>query len=848
MGRVADELLKVVRRQVDGSGIVVWYDPERTYEDIASATGDANTTFARYVDSFFQLRYEIDHLLEGDRPRLVVYVPLPRDTAHEPLIELVAAGVEMYPGAPSRPCNTRLSVIAKPLFDEMVWKSVEKGVEAGTVGLADLDRLAERPTGMLSLLFGTASPDAIALEFVTSDKNDTTVTQKGAESELAALLEEHFGFQLPEGSLVDVRDRFVQHVLATELVSTLPGETPSALASVAAADIGPLSEACVSLSRTWRLRSDLTDSFAAAAHRTESALSLPSLPVSYEQLQSQDAFLALEERLQEEAEGRLRTSPDEATVDLARSRQRSFWSKLRPDVGARWVMIATAGDLLLTADRIAAQLKARARSANEILTAYTARESNWCLLDTYQRRLETLAFGFDWDEGHQALGELRHHAANRFAEVGGALAEAFVRAYQAEGFTIAGLKRQRDVFKQYVAPAVVGGKTAYVLVDALRFEMARELVAGLGEEFDCELDFVLGSVPSITEVGMAALLPGAEGEVELLDAGGGKLALRIDGTVVKDRPDRVKLLKANAGATVYDAKLEDLLANRKAVLNGIAGAELVLVTSQEIDLLCEQGNIALARNTMDTVIRDLRRGIGALVRQGVQTVIVTADHGYLFGEEAGTDMTIDPPGGETVDMHRRVWVGRGGAAHSSCVRLKASDLGWKGSLEIVSPWNMACFRAGGARAYFHGGLAPQELAVPVAVLRARVSPRKPSATPFAWQLKSGAKTISTRFLSVRVEGQVSQLFDADAPRVRIEVRAGGIVVSTPLTADYGLDPQNGEVGMKLSEDGRSLESNVVVLQLHESAANADTASVHLLDAASGFELAKLASIPVRIAL
>lgn len=347
---------------------------------------------------------------------------------------------------------------------------------------------------------------------------------------------------------------------------------------------------------------------------------------------------------------------------------------------------------------------------------------------------------------------------------------------------------------------------------------------------------------------MAALLPGAEGEVELLDAGGGKLALRIDGTVVKDRPDRVKLLKANAGATVYDAKLEDLLANRKAVLNGIAGAELVLVTSQEIDLLCEQGNIALARNTMDTVIRDLRRGIGALVRQGVQTVIVTADHGYLFGEEAGTDMTIDPPGGETVDMHRRVWVGRGGAAHSSCVRLKASDLGWKGSLEIVSPWNMACFRAGGARAYFHGGLAPQELAVPVAVLRARVSPRKPSATPFAWQLKSGAKTISTRFLSVRVEGQVSQLFDADAPRVRIEVRAGGIVVSTPLTADYGLDPQNGEVGMKLSEDGRSLESNVVVLQLHESAANADTASVHLLDAASGFELAKLASIPVRIAL
>src|SRR6266542_3126352 len=48
------------------------------------------------------------------------------------------------------------------------------------------------------------------------------------------------------------------------------------------------------------------------------------------------------------------------------------------------------------------------------------------MLDTYQRRLETLAYSFDWDEEHEALNQLRHHNAYMFSLVGGILAEAFV--------------------------------------------------------------------------------------------------------------------------------------------------------------------------------------------------------------------------------------------------------------------------------------------------------------------------------------------------------------------------------------------------------------------------------------
>jgi hypothetical protein len=300
---------------------------------------------------------------------------------------------------------------------------------------------------------------------------------------------------------------------------------------------------------------------------------------------------------------------------------------------------------------------------------------------------------------------------------------------------------------------------------------------------------------------------------------------------------------------LFTVKLEDLLANRRAVTNGIAAAELVLVTSQEIDLLCEQGNIALARNTMDTVIRDLRRGFGVLARNGVETIVVTADHGYLFGEEAGTDMTIDAPGGETVDLHRRVWAGRGGAASPACVRFKASDVGWGGDLEIVTPWNAACFKAGGSRAYFHGGLSPQEIVVPVALIKVRQATPVTRDGGFQFGLATGARAITARVVSVRLEGRAKQkqIFGGAPPRVRVEVRVGNVVVSAPYHADYGWDERSGEIDLQMEDDGFAIRPNTVVLQLQEAISQASEASIHLLDASTGMELRRT-SIPVRIAL
>src|SRR5664279_4650212 len=54
--------------------------------------------------------------------------------------------------------------------------------------------------------------------------------------------------------------------------------------------------------------------------------------------------------------------------------------------------------------------------------------------------------------------------------------------------------------------------------------------------------------------------------------------------------------------------------------------------------------------------------------------------------------------------------------------------------DIATPWTFAVFRSkGGGRAYFHGGLSPQELIVPVVVMHSAVKPSAAS-TGVQWTL------------------------------------------------------------------------------------------------------------------
>ncbi len=75
-------------------------------------------------------------------------------------------------------------------------------------------------------------------------------------------------------------------------------------------------------------------------------------------------------------------------------------------------------------------------------------------------------------------------------------------------------------------------------------------------------------------------------------------------------------------------------------------------------------------------------------------------------------MRIDAPGGDTVGLHRRCWIGRGGATPPGTIRVSAAELGYDSDLDFVFPTGLGVFKPV-VVAYHHGGISLQEMVVPV---------------------------------------------------------------------------------------------------------------------------------------
>lgn len=860
---VTNYLCKLITKQIDDNGIVVWYDPDRHYTEIVHTLNIHNTTVTCYSDTFFGLRHKIDHLLDDlNPPRLLIYVPIDPIETNNALVELEAAGVIMKPGQQPPSRNTKLSVVArnalKPILGDDTTAIIEKQVEAGKLTLAELNAIAEKgegiTQGIVITIFGTGNPQEVALAFLASESFDRAIISKEASQELAVLLQSTFEIQLPvEESPSSYRGRLARHILATEFINLIQGDIPNQLSSIQIPTKSSTRDACINLAKTWRLRRDFKESYITHANQVETELAIASLDLQQYQIANVETFLAIERALQCLIETTLLTETNLQIHEIIKSRQSSFWSENYPDVQAHWALTAVAGQLLQEANRIERELKSPAADVQTIFDAYTDTEVPWCVLDTYHRHLERRWHDFEWGlhDRYQSLEMLVNQARNRYMNVGSQLAETFVRRYEAAKFRLPGIMRQTEVFIKVVKPKLAEGKTAYVWVDALRYEMAWELSQTLREDYNLEIQAAIATVPTITEIGMAAFLPGAETSATVVTAGDSKLGLEINGTVVKDRPGRIKFLQDNTGVNIFVTKLGDLLPKpKKKERESIQQAKLILVTSQEIDAIGEGDNVRLARRTMDEILNELKKAFRILSELGVEAIIFAADHGYLFGEELTDDMKIDSPGGDTADLHRRVWVGKGGRADTAFLRAKLSDFGLGGDLEIATPWNFACFKVkGGTEAYFHGGLSPQELIIPVVTLIPKQKISVGITSEISWTMEPGSQKISTRFFSVTIKGDATGIFELVPPKVRVEVRVKKDCISQPATASYGFEEATGDVQLqKTADNPRAIESNTVVSIITQDQPAKTEASVHLLDAVSGAELARISKIEMAIAI
>jgi hypothetical protein len=844
MGPVSQHVAEFLHRKLVTHRVVVWFDRERAFQALPSSLAMPGTTVLQLADSWLRLREQADRWLlgtkmqaEGESASLLIYLPVAKPPEKEDvLLPFWKAGGKFGDGVAE---NLR-ELAREALKDRIPDARLEAILDNPHLTLADLDRLGEEGAsgagaGLLGVIFETTAGHEIAARLLADDKALATIAERGAEQELRQFLRDAFEFSSESSDLHAMRENLARYVLLGDFLEVAGlTEAPEALRGVARPAQRVHIEACRRTCRILREMVPYRERYAAIARGVEAALHLEDLAISSDKLNAVETFRFVDATLLRSVGALVREGQIEHAVNRVKSRAAGFWAVAEPNFGFQWQVAGLALELLKQARRTLTEVEGfRDASLRTWIEAYAtdvaagkggSRLGAWHRMDQAHRLLERELTRL---EEEVEVGDLVQDARAAHRKTDFALAEGFQKAVCRSGFDFQGAPPQMDVFRRYLRPALESGRVAYFLVDGLRYEMGADLASALARDADVECHFAVATLPTITEVGMAALLPGAEDGLVLKAGKTGSLVPEVKGQALESSPARMKFLTAQVGPAA-DLILGDVLGKTpRALARRLEGKALVVVRSWGIDQYGEEGGEFQARKAMSEVIDDLCLAARRLANLGFERQVFVADHGYLFSEELDEGMKIDPPGGETLCLHRRCWVGRGGRASDEFIRVKAAQLGLGGDLEFAFPNGLGAFRvAGGNLAYFHGGFCLQELVIPVITARLSQQADRRRGAVAAEEI---ALTISRDRITNRifVVAATYRSLVAEPIRVRGVVRFEGQRTGEVATALYGFDPATKVVAL---EPGRE---NALTFLLAPESPRSGHVEITLEDPATG---------------
>jgi len=802
--------------------VVVFYDPRSEFSpfldefEVVSTglgelpricMGDTLTHIARFEGSFFSLKSAIEPVVGADKPEaLLVYVPgQARDRAGSILMEVERAG-QVYGDAPSHALKSMARRLLRTQYtdgdiDEMLrpdslsYNDVVGFLGQGGSGSGSLVKL---------VLNGRTSEDLITDWLVSTDK-DGALVAKLAEPELFRLIHARLGLEIDEGTpLVKARHQTVRYLLINEFRSDLEGETPDALKIVPSPGHNDESKRIAAVISA--LRGQHGDTYVELADGIESEFKLANADIDAARLGSIDTFRFEERRLLHHAANLITDGHYAKALAVIAGRGHSFWVDHPGFLGrlAQWEACRLMAELGAAVDAVRPALKKTSAVATKWVEAY-AEEGGWHQVDRAQRTLEAWVATMEDDpeeplERALALARRNHEALLKD------MAKGFTEALTASAWTTPGVLHQTRIYPELVEPC--GGRVAYFFVDALRFEMGADLLEQLTGAQELRLQPAVAALPSITPMGMAALLPGASSSFSVVEHNG-QLASKIGDSLLPAVRERLKLLKAVRPDSA-EILLDNLLLWRSSkVSKKLGNAPLVVVRSQEIDAFGESGHELAARQVMDSIIGNISRAVRKLSKLGIEQFVITSDHGHQFSVRKAEDMMMDRPGGNEVDQHRRCWAGHGGQTPTAAVRVSGSELGYQTDLDFIFPRGLAVFKAGGDLAFHHGGCSLQEMVVPVITLR-MPSSQVPTKTSSNVVVENYPSKLTNRTFGCRLVF-AGDMFQQDAIAARVvligdgqEVGRAGMAPDTEFdraTATVQLLPRKEvSIGMMLTKE------------------------------------------------
>lgn len=499
-------------------------------------------------------------------------------------------------------------------------------------------------------------------------------------------------------------------------------------------------------------------------------------------------------------------------AEVVRARQSSVWIDGYREL---YIAIASASELLTQL----ASLDLAAQSFDEALERY---RREWFRVDQLYRQFIFAARTAEYPKPLEALRQqVEKRYTNKFVyELGNAWQQ---RVDASDKWNSSVLRPQASFYPDYIEPLVRDGekKAVVIISDALRYEAAEELGSRIRQEdrFDASLDAVLGVLPSYTQLGMAALLPHST----LKHSPDAKTVL-VDDQPTNGTVFRSKILETVGGSAIQAEQFKGMTGDERRAL--FRSNRVLYVYHNRID---KTGDDPISERqvfeAVDDALRDLVDLVKKVANANATNIFVTADHGFLFQDEALADsffLSTQPHGDDIKVTNRRYILGRGLKVDIAFNTFNSVQLGLDSDLEVQIPKSIHRLRlAGGGSRFVHGGATLQEIVVPVLAVNKK---RKSDTRLVNVEVWPESDKITTGQVVVRLF-QSEPVSEKVQPRtVRAGLYAGETLISNQIemTFDQASSDKRDRyqsAHMLLSQDANDYNNRAVEFRLEERISN-----------------------------
>jgi uncharacterized protein (TIGR02687 family) len=270
--------------------------------------------------------------------------------------------------------------------------------------------------------------------------------------------------------------------------------------------------------------------------------------------------------------------------------------------------------------------------------------------------------------------------------------------------------KQFDFFKTEIEP--LNQKVVVFISDALRYEVAHELLSELHSDSNntAKMKFMIASIPSKTNIGMAQLLP----LCNLVYNNGDISNSTISTEGLPNRNQILRRFKSDSLAVQFsEISSNSQEKNREIFKNSVVYLYHDIIDSTGDKRVSERRTFDAVTDAIDEIKRLVKKLHGSY---NVAKVIITADHGFLYNDREIEDKDLesisDP---NPLTSHNRYFITSSKSQQSLGYSVPLSKTtAFNDDVFVTIPHSVNRYRKQGVGHQFvHGGGSLQEVVVPI---------------------------------------------------------------------------------------------------------------------------------------